>query len=143
MSGLDEHIQANGGMAGVYLDPTLLTPGQVDMQIVLSERIAQMSSLKHNGGYRAVRNEELARNPEPQDLADIFLFAASLTGPCSIGAAFIAQGSASNRMLAAFGAVHRHPEWAGLGVGMTQARGRSQWSSATGREMNPPHTTSV
>ena len=86
-----------------------------DDQFILSEIITSRMSYEH--GMRIVKNQE------PQDNADEFLFASTLTSHRSIGAVFLTEGSTSTRIRSAFGVMHRDPDWAGLCLGLAEVKG--------------------
>ena len=86
-----------------------------DDQFILSAIIARKMSYEHC--------MKIVKNQEPQDNADQFLFAATLTNHHSIGAVFLTEGSTSTRTRAAFGVMHRDPDWAGLCQGLAEIKG--------------------
>ena len=114
---VQKNLEKSQGWVKMMTDPPKGIQGglEEDDQFILSEIIARKMSYEH--GKRIVKNQE------PQDNADQFLFAATLTNHHSIGAVFLTEGSTSTRIRAAFGIMHRDPDWAGLCPGLAEVKG--------------------
>ena len=120
MKRVQENIEKSQGWVKIMADPPcsykeIQGSLEDDDQFILSAMIASKMSYEH--GIRIVKNQE------PQDNADQFLFAATLTNHHSIGAVFLTEGSTSTRIRSAFGVIHRDPEWAGLCQGLAEIKG--------------------
>ena len=89
--------------------------GPDDSRFILADEIANMLS--------AQLIAEKRRGKQPRDLPGLFMAAAALTSENTIGAAFIREGERDEEVVASFGIIHRHPEWAGLSAGLTQVQG--------------------
>ena len=120
MKRVQENIERSQGWVKIMADPPcsykeIQESLEEDDQFILSEIIARKMSYEH--GMRIVKSQE------PQDNADQFLFAATLTNHHSIGAVFLTEGSTSTRIRSAFGVIHRDPEWTGLCQGLAEIKG--------------------
>ena len=120
MKRVQENIEKSQGWVKIMADPPcsykeIQGSLEDDDQFILSAMIASKMSYEH--GIRIVKNQE------PQDNADQFLFAATLTNHHSIGAVFLTEGSTSTRTRSAFGVIHRDPDWAGLCQGLAEIKG--------------------
>ena len=115
MERVQKSLERSGGWMELKANPDKI-PGELeDDQFIMSEIVTSKMCYEH-----AMR---IVENQEPQDNADQFLFAATLTNHHSIGTAFLTEGSTSTRTRSAFGVMHRHPEWAGLCPGLAIVKG--------------------
>ena len=120
MKRVQENIERSQGWVKIMADPPcsykeIQESLEDDDQFILSAIIAGKMSYEH--GMRIVKNQE------PQDNADQFLFAATLTNHHSIGAVFLTEGNTSTRTRSTFGVIHRDPDWAGLCQGLAEIKG--------------------
>ena len=120
MKRVQENIEKSQGWVKIMTDPPRNYKGvqgalEEDDQFILSAIIARKMSYEHS--MRIVKSQQ------PQDNADQFLFAATLTNHHSIGAVFLTEGSTSTRQRSTFGVMHRDPDWAGLCQGLAEIKG--------------------